>query len=453
VFLACFIAFNLSFILAYPVSNFIYLFINHPLIVSHGYFTGYWNWDLILFSNFVFLFGLHLAGLLGHRRSLFNAEDSYRLLKVVVLTYLLTTFAIFTAKGVNYSRVVVSATFVLALLTANLSMLLVSMVLGFLRRNGFDRKRILIVGKNESSERMLEKLAGKPELGYDFLGFVDDKEGCVAKLSGLEKAIRELKVDTVFVALPAGESQWITEFIMEHDNVEFKLVPELMLLIAEPPVLDEISDTPLVSVKESSSFAGYLKVKRLLDIAISLAMLVVLSPLLVLVSLLIKLESSGPVLYKHTRIGLNGREFTLLKFRTMREGAEKLRPKLVEAHGVRGLFKLEKDPRVTVFGYFLRRTCLDELPQLVNILKGEMSLVGPRPYIPEESVLFKGWMRKRFEVKPGLTGLWQVGGRHEIDFEKTAELDLYYIKHMSLLLDLEILLKTIPSIILSKGRW
>jgi len=225
------------------------------------------------------------------------------------------------------------------------------------------------------------------------------------------------------------------------------------LLIAEPPVLDEISDTPLVSVKESSSFAGYLKVKRLLDIAISLAMLVVLSPLLVLVSLLIKLESSGPVLYKHTRIGLNGREFTLLKFRTMREGAEKLRPKLVEAHGVRGLFKLEKDPRVTVFGYFLRRTCLDELPQLVNILKGEMSLVGPRPYIPEESVLFKGWMRKRFEVKPGLTGLWQVGGRHEIDFEKTAELDLYYIKHMSLLLDLEILLKTIPSIILSKGRW
>jgi len=177
-----------------------------------------------------------------------------------------------------------------------------------------------------------------------------------------------------------------------------------------------------------------------------------LFPLLLLIALLIRLDSPGPVLYRQTRVGLNGRRFRFYKFRSMVQGADVLKADLSAQNRMNGpVFKMEKDPRVTRVGRLLRKTSLDELPQLFNVLKGDMSLVGPRPNLPEEVAQYKGWQRRRLSMKPGITGLWQVSGRNLIDFNEWMKLDLEYIDSWSLGLDLKILLKTIPTVLRGKG--
>ena len=188
----------------------------------------------------------------------------------------------------------------------------------------------------------------------------------------------------------------------------------------------------------------YSFVKRLMDILCSLIGLIVLSPLLLVVSILIKLESEGDVFFAQERVGLYGTTFKMYKFRSMVSNAEELKKKLLEQNEMSGpMFKMKEDPRVTKVGKFIRKTSIDELPQLVNVLKGDMTLVGPRPSLPSEVMQFDEWMMKRLAVKPGLTCYWQVSGRNDIDFEEWMKLDVKYVDEKSLFLDIKLIIKTI----------
>ena len=196
-------------------------------------------------------------------------------------------------------------------------------------------------------------------------------------------------------------------------------------------------------IEEENISVFYEAAKRVMDIILSFIGLVLLSPILLLVSLFIKIDSKGPIFFKQKRIGINGTEFEMFKFRSMVVNAEELKAKLEEKNEMSGpMFKIADDPRITKVGRFIRKTSIDELPQLWNVIKGDMSLVGPRPSLPKEVAQFEPWMRKRFEVKPGLTCFWQVGGRNNIDFEEWMKLDIKYVKERSLLLDAKLIFKT-----------
>ena len=180
--------------------------------------------------------------------------------------------------------------------------------------------------------------------------------------------------------------------------------------------------------------------KRLMDILLSFLGLIIVSPIMLIVAILIKLESSGPVIFSQKRVGLNGKEFNMLKFRSMVQNAEELKERLRKQNEMSGpMFKIKEDPRVTKVGRFIRKTSIDELPQLINILKGEMSLVGPRPSLPKEVAKFEPWMLERLKVKPGLTCYWQVSGRNNIDFEDWMKLDIKYVKDRNLVLDIKLI--------------
>jgi lipopolysaccharide/colanic/teichoic acid biosynthesis glycosyltransferase len=212
---------------------------------------------------------------------------------------------------------------------------------------------------------------------------------------------------------------------------------------------------PLLSVREASIRGFNRVIKRSMDLLISTFAIVVAFIPIAVISLLIKLDSKGPSIYRQARIGRSGVPFTVLKFRCMSADADETRPTLIEENGDQDprLFKLRSDPRLTGLGAFLRRWSLDELPQLVNVWKGEMSLVGPRPQLPAEVAQYEDWQRQRLMVTPGMTGLWQVNGRSDLTFDEMVRLDLYYAENWSPWLDAKIVLRTIPAVLLGKGAY
>ena len=194
---------------------------------------------------------------------------------------------------------------------------------------------------------------------------------------------------------------------------------------------------------ETNKTNSYEAVKRLMDIILSTIGLMILSPILLVVAILIKIDSKGPIFFKQKRVGLNGKEFDMYKFRSMVVNAEELKEKLEKQNEMSGpMFKIADDPRITKIGKFIRKTSIDELPQLWNVIKGDMSLVGPRPSLPKEVEQFEPWMEERFKVKPGLTCYWQVGGRNNIDFENWMKLDIKYVKERTLAIDIMLIFKT-----------
>jgi exopolysaccharide biosynthesis polyprenyl glycosylphosphotransferase len=216
--------------------------------------------------------------------------------------------------------------------------------------------------------------------------------------------------------------------------------------------MEFLENVPLLTFSTTPDRAFALFVKRVMDIVLSAFLLTILFPFMAVIGVLIKLTSSGPILYKQVRCGLYGRRFVLYKFRSMNEGAEDVLWEIKHLNEMDGpVFKMRNDPRVTPLGRFLRKSSIDELPQFWNVLRGDMSLVGPRAPLPEEVKEYSRWQRRRLSVKPGITCLWQVSGRNEIDFHEWMKLDLHYIDNWSLLLDLKILVRTFPVVLLCRG--
>lgn len=330
---------------------------------------------------------------------------------------------------------------------------------------GEKHRRVLIVGTGNRAERLAGKLVQTSNWGIDIVGFLDTDPAFVGKLirgapvlgtlDDITAILRDQVVDEVVLAIPRGMIGVAEKVVLacEEEGVRVRLMADLFEINVARMVLDEFDDLPLLTFEPVAQEEWKLLLKRATDLGLTLLSMPVLLPLVAVVAVAIKWDSPGPAFFNQLRVGQNKRRFLLYKFRTMAEGSEQRQGEFEHLNEARGpIFKITNDPRVTRVGRFLRRTSLDEIPQLFNVIRGEMSLVGPRPMSVRDVNLFdRGIQRKRFSVKPGLTCLWQVSGRSNLPFEKWLELDLWYIEHWSLLLDLKILLRTIPAVLRGTG--
>jgi exopolysaccharide biosynthesis polyprenyl glycosylphosphotransferase len=264
-------------------------------------------------------------------------------------------------------------------------------------------------------------------------------------------------VDDVIITLPWDCRDKIVELVdaCEENDVRVRIVPDLFQLSLKDVDLESLNGIPLIGVRDASIVGWQYTLKRGLDLLLASSILVLFLPLLVVLALAVKLTSEGPILFRQKRLGRDGRPFILYKFRSMVVGApdehQVLQQQSNDATGP--IFKMKADPRVTSAGRFLRRTSLDELPQLWNVLRGEMSLVGPRPPMPSEVLEYKDWHTRRLDVSPGMTGLWQVSGRSDLPFDEMVMLDLFYAENWSLGLDVRILLRTVPTVLMGRGAY
>lgn len=372
---------------------------------------------------------------------------------------------VFAFRPYFFSRLIFAQTWVFMALFLSLARLAEESIRGMLRKRGIGVVRLLIVGAGKVGRTIMQNLVAQPELGYQVVGFVDDdpekrqdigRFKALGSTSDVPRLVEDLAVDEVIITLPWMSHNKIMS-IMSHcqrRGVEFKFVPDLFHISLSQVDVEELNGIPLIGMRQPSLQIASKLVKRAVDVLAAAIALLLFAPLMLLIAIAIKLDSPGPIIFAQTRIGQGGRPFTLYKFRSMRQGAEgELEQLRQRTENTEITFKLKNDPRCTRVGRIIRRASLDELPQLFNVLRGEMSLVGPRPPIPSEVEQYEDWHRKRLEVKPGITGLWQVMGRSELPFEEMVMLDIYYIENWSLLLDFKILLRTIPTVLLARGAY
>ncbi len=336
----------------------------------------------------------------------------------------------------------------------------------YLRRRGVGIKRVVIVGAGEIGRTVMRTIVARPDLGYRVVGFVDDNPDkgytdigrfkALGPLDNLPAILDEERPDEVIITLPWMYHRKIMGIVRECErrNARARIVPDLFQMSLTQVNVEDLGGVPLIGVRTVSISKGALLVKRLIDVTVSAVGLLLCAPLFLLIALAVRLDSPGPVIFRQTRVGLRGRHFEMYKFRSMHVGAEEQQDMLAEFNEADGpIFKIRDDPRLTRVGRILRRLSLDELPQLVNVLRGEMSLVGPRPPIPAEVEKYQEWHKKRLEAPPGMTGLWQVSGRSRLSFDEMVLLDIYYIENWSLWLDFKILMRTIPKVLLGEGAY
>jgi exopolysaccharide biosynthesis polyprenyl glycosylphosphotransferase len=329
------------------------------------------------------------------------------------------------------------------------------------------RQRTVIVGSGIVADRLADRLERHGEFGLETIGLVDDdvhrldsaqRLPKLGSLEQLDQVLDEREVDRVIIAFSRASHQQLLSCIRvcRDHRVAVDVVPRLFELLDGAQALNQIGGLPLLSIGAPPLSRASRVAKRGLDIAISSLMLVLLSPLLLAVAIAIRVDSRGPVFFRQVRAGRGETEFQLFKFRSMFADAEQRKQELDEANeaddGV--MFKIKRDPRITRVGGFLRRMSLDELPQLINVLRGEMSLVGPRPLILKEARhAAQTWHARRLDLRPGITGLWQVSGRSDLPFQEMVRFDYQYVSGWSLARDVEILLATIPVVLSGRGAY
>ncbi|MDP2806988.1 MAG: sugar transferase, partial [bacterium] len=331
---------------------------------------------------------------------------------------------------------------------------------------GWGVKNAVIVGNGRAAKFIMHHLVVNHAMGYRIVGFLVETPKdlnfsyCGVKALGLytncHQAIDQLKVEKIFIPDLSRHLAIYGDLInyCRCRQIEVRVVSHRTDLLARVAGIYDMAGISLFRPHYHPAQKAYRAFKRTIDIIGSGLGLLLLSPVFGLTAILIKLDSPGPVFFRQIRLGEGGREFKLFKFRTMFLGAEKNKHRLMEQNEADGpIFKIRNDPRITPVGRWLRRLSLDELPQLINVFSGEMSLVGPRPPLPAEVAQYKEWHKRRLEGPQGMTGLWQVSGRSELSFEEMVLLDIYYLEHGSPALDAEILFKTVPAVILGGGAY
>jgi exopolysaccharide biosynthesis polyprenyl glycosylphosphotransferase len=429
--------------------------------------------NLILFLCFVLVWHILFSvfGLYGSKRMSSRWEEARDITAATTLgTIVIAAFAlVFRIWVIN--RVFLLLFFVLSTGSVILSRTIIRSALAYARRHGRNTRNLLVIGTNARAVTLVQRIQGKPELGYRILGFADEewagmedfkKQGyhLVSDLDALPTYVRRNVVDEVVLALPIRSFHTLASTIAgacEQQGIIVRFMPNIFDLKEAKHRTDELGhDEGLVSHDTTMADAWGLAIKRAIDIVVSGVAIILLSPVMVLTAVLVKLTAPGPIFFIQKRLGRNKRMFEIYKFRTMVVDAEKRLKDLEHRNEADGaVFKIKNDPRITPFGRFLRKMSIDELPQLFNVLKGDMSLVGPRPLQVRDYELFEtfcqDWQRRRFSVRPGITCLWQIKGRSSIPFEKWMELDLQYIRTWSLWLDLQILAKTVPAVLKGSG--
>lgn len=425
--------------------------------------------NFLIFAGFLLVWHLLFSGfgMYASRRLSRRSVEIVDAFKAISLATLLLGFG-----SVVFRIRMATPNFLLAfwLISSGLiiaSRLILRSLLAQTRKHGRNLRHMLIVGTNARSLEFAKNLQARPELGYRIIGFADREwqganefrssgNSLVCSLDELPDFFRKNVLDEVLIALPIRslhDDASRVAALCEEQGILFRLLPNLFDLKRSRYWTEELEGQPLVTHHNGISEGWQLILKRMIDFTIALIALIVLSPVLVMTAIAIALSSPGPVFFIQRRVGLHKREFPVYKFRTMVMNAEQKLRELEHLNEVTGpVFKIRKDPRITSVGRFLRKTSIDELPQLINVLTGDMSLVGPRPLpIRDYEGFNEDWQRRRFSVRPGITCLWQVSGRSSIPFEKWMELDLEYIDGWSLWLDMRILLQTIPAVLKGEG--
>jgi len=396
--------------------------------------------------------------------------EAFRMVKAATIATMAVLTLTFFYRGYSYSRATVLIFYPTCLVLLTVSRNLHRAYRKALRAKREAARRVLIVGFGSVGRHLASALLDDPGY-YQLVGFLDDdpaKRGegigeveVLGATCDLARIAAEREVDEVIVAMPSAPQDRIMDLVGEclRLRVRFKVVPNLCDLMLERVEVDDVAGLPLVGLKGSSIVGFNWAIKRAFDLSFASLILLAASPLLLVIAAAIKLTSRGPVLYRQTRVGRDGRPFPFLKFRSMRMATDADIHRRFTADWIYGrtgaapataspiVHKIVRDPRVTAVGAFLRRTSLDELPQFLNVLAGNMSVVGPRPPIAYEVERYTEWHKRRLEVLPGITGLWQVSGRNKLSFDEMVRLDVEYIETWSLEQDVKIVLKTIPALL------
>jgi exopolysaccharide biosynthesis polyprenyl glycosylphosphotransferase len=430
---------------------------------------------LLPFVVIIRLLSLRYYDLYRLRGEFSLVDDGIRILKATGIGSLLIVAAAFLYRGgfqfraFSYSRSVFIVDFLLAFTLLLAIRFMMRAVQTFVRSRHINLIPTLVVGRGQEAALCIKEMRERPALGYRVIGVVESNhdakplaatyEGVpvLGDLKTLPDAIRESGANEVIIADPQVNGDELFEVMMRcgrRRGVEFRIAPSLFNCLPQKTEIDQIGVLPMIRLFREPLSGSARLVKRTFDLITSALAILLLFPFWLLIALLIKLDSKGPVFYTQERVGMDGRLFLLYKFRTMKADAD---PEIHREYqrafiagrseanlgdDLRPTYKLLSDPRVTRVGKWLRRSSLDEVPQLLNVLMSDMSVVGPRPPIPYEVESYDLWHRKRLDMKPGLTGLWQVSGRNRLPFEEMVRLDLFYIENWSLLLDLKIILRT-----------
>jgi exopolysaccharide biosynthesis polyprenyl glycosylphosphotransferase len=422
--------------------------------------------ELKLWVLLVYVFELAMIGSYRRVGKQPRSEQVLDLIRAALYSLIALITIVFLSKGYHYSRGYIVLYFVITPVFLSLSRLLLFKLNVERMQKGWGVKNAVVVGSGRSAKAILDHLIINHALGYRIVGFLVETPKdlnfsyCGIKALGLysdcHQALARQEVQEVFIpdlSRHLADYNQVLDYCRSQ-RIEVRIVSHRTDLLARVAGIYDMAGISLFRGHNQTVQKSYRAFKRLVDVLGSGFGLLLLSPVFGLSAVLIKQDSPGPVFFRQTRLGEGGREFKLYKFRTMFLGAEKNKHRLMEQNEADGpIFKIRNDPRITPVGRWLRRLSLDELPQLINVFLGEMSLVGPRPPLPAEVAQYKEWHKRRLEGPQGMTGLWQVSGRSELSFEEMVLLDIYYLEHGSPVLDIEILFKTLPAVILGGGAY
>lgn len=447
-------------------------------IVSLSFFLGYaYRANISPFEPVGDVIGylpllIAIWGVLLHYFGMYESCRTARISRLFFIILKTTVFGFFVFNSITYflkvpylSRMFVVFIFGFSALLIGIEKLIMIFVLRYARKKGLNYRNILIIGTGKRAQNFIDVVHMHSEWGLRIFGLVDDNEEMIGntirgykvigKLSDVADIIHSNVIDEIVIVVPRS---WLVKLedvirFCETEGHKIHLAVDYFDLQFARAKQTELNGLPLLTFESTPDKIWHLLLKRSLDILLSGVALIISFPLFLIISVLIKMTSKGAVFFKQIRCGLNGREFVLYKFRTMDEDAEERLAELRRYNEMDGpVFKMKNDPRLTKVGAFLRKTSLDELPQLWNVFKGNMSIVGPRPPIPNEVNKYEPWHRRRLSMRPGITCLWQVNGRNNIsDFNKWIKLDLDYIDHWSLWLDCKIMFKTVPTVLMGIG--
>ncbi len=335
-------------------------------------------------------------------------------------------------------------------------------LVGLIRREFGLPHYVMVVGIGVRARKLGELLEQSGRYGIRLVGFLSDEGGPrvqlaksydVHPLSALNDLLRRRVIDEIIFAVDSHRLAELEEFFLlcDEEGVRTRVAVDFFPHVNSDVYLDRLGSAPLLTFSAAPHDEVRLLVKRVIDVVLAAAALVLLMPIMIAIAVAIRLSSPGPAIFCQERCGLNGRRFVFYKFRSMCEGAEEMKAALRHLNQKNTVFKIPGDPRLTLVGRYIRKFSIDEWPQLWNVIRGDMALVGPRPAVPDEVELYKRWQRRRLRMRPGLTCLWAISGRDNLDFETWMKLDMQYIDNWSLALDCKIILRTIPQVLLGKG--
>lgn len=428
--------------------------------------------DLVTYMPFglalvvLLLFSFQFSKVYRHQRDRTWPEEIYEIASATTIGVVLLLILNLIFGQISYSRLIFLYTAAFVTILLGISRGIMYAGRSYLRNQGIGLERVVLVGAGDVGRMVLRNIAAQPSLGYQLVGFLDDNPAknqtnigrfqALGPLHNFADVLREHDIDTAIICLPWQSHRTVAHLLQlcEQTGVKMQIVPDLFQLTKNQMQVEQLNGIPLITTRDVSIAGWNLFVKRVMDVILATLASLVALPVGTLIALAIRLDSPGPVLYTQTRIGRNGQPFKIYKFRSMIVNAEDHLNQMAALNEASGpLFKMRDDPRCTTVGRILRRFSLDELPNLINIFRGEMSLVGPRPNLPEEAAQYKAWHRKRLSVSPGMTGLWQVSGRSALTFDEMVLLDIYYAENWSLTLDMSILLRTIPKVLAADGAY